>query len=92
MRITLLELEPQLEQVIAWNTPMFRFKGKNVAGLHAHKNHMTYSPQSALVMEEAAQLLEGCFTSKNSFQFAVDAPPSKELVERILRGRLSEIS
>ena len=92
MRRTILDLEPELEQVIAWNTPMFRFKGKNVAGLCAHKNHMTYSPQSAVVMEDAAQLLEGYVTSKNSLQFAVDTLLPKELVEKLLRGRLSEIS
>jgi uncharacterized protein YdhG (YjbR/CyaY superfamily) len=91
MRRILLELEPELEQVIAWNTPMFRFNGKNVAGLCAHKNHMTYSPQSAQVMENAAQELEGYVTSKNSFQFSVDTALPKELIEKLLRARLSEI-
>ena len=92
VRRTLLELEPGLEQVIAWNTPIFRFNGKNVAGLCAHKNHMTYSPQSAQVMEQAAEQLQGYVTSKSSFQFAVDAPLPKEIVATLLQARLSEIT
>lgn len=92
VRRTLLEIEPGLEQVIAWNTPMFRYNGKNVAGLCAHKKHMTYSPQSPEVMAGAADALEGYVTSKGSFQFEVDAPLPRELVERLLMARLSEVT
>ena len=91
VRKTLVEIEPNLEQVIAWNAPMFRYNGKNVAGLCAHENHMTYSPQSPQVMAGAADALEGYVTSKGSFQFAVDSPLPKELVERLLTDRLSEL-
>jgi uncharacterized protein YdhG (YjbR/CyaY superfamily) len=91
VRRTLLDIEPGLEQVIAWNTPIFRYNGKNVAGLCAHKNHMTYSPQSAEVMAGAADALEGYVISKASFQFAVDTPLPRELVAKLLQARLSEI-
>lgn len=92
VRRTLLEIEPGLEQVIAWNTPMFRYNGKNVAGLCAHKNHMTYSPQSPEVMTGAADALEGYVTSKGSFQFSVDAPLPKDLVRRLLTARIAELN
>jgi uncharacterized protein YdhG (YjbR/CyaY superfamily) len=91
MRRTLLELEPQLEQVIAWNTPMFRYNGKNVAGLCAHKNRMTYSPQSPEVMAGAAAALGGYVTSKGSFQFSVAEPLPRNLVEQLLRARIAEL-
>lgn len=92
VRQTLLEIEPGLEQVIAWKSAMFRFNGKYVVGLCAHKNHLTYSPQSPDVMEGAAAALEGYVTSKGSFQFAVDTPLPRPLVEQLLRARLSEVS
>lgn len=92
VRRTLLEIEPGLEQVIAWNTPMFRYNGKNVAGLCAHKKHMTYSPQSPKVMAGAADALEGYVTSKGSFQFSVDAPLPKDLVRRLLTARIGELN
>ena len=53
---------------------------------------MTYSPQSAQVMEQAAEQLQGYVTSKSSFQFAVDAPLPKEIVTTLLQARLSEIT
>lgn len=91
VRRTLLDIEPGLEQVIAWNTPMFRYNGKNVAGLCAHKNHMTYSPQSPEVMAGAADALEGYVTSKGSFQFSVAEPLTRKLVEQLLRARIAEL-
>ncbi len=92
VRRTLLDIEPSLEQVIAWNTPMFRYNGKNVAGLCAHKNHMTYSPQSPEVMAGAAEALEGYVTSKGSFQFSVAEPLPRNLVAQLLRARIAEVA
>jgi uncharacterized protein YdhG (YjbR/CyaY superfamily) len=44
VRKTILEIEPKLEQVIAWKAPMFKLQGKYVAGLCAFKTHLTFSP------------------------------------------------
>ena len=92
VRKTLLDLEPKLEQVIAWNAPMFRLNGKNVAGICSHKNHLTYSPQSPEVMAGAADQLADYVTSKGSFQFSVDSPLPKSLVKTLLEARIREIS
>ncbi|MFM5905745.1 MAG: iron chaperone, partial [Micrococcales bacterium] len=90
-RATILELEPALEQVIAWNTPQFKFNGKYVFGLAAFKNHLTFSPQSAAVMEAHANDLTDYVTSKSSFQFAVDQPLPKELLAKLIKARLAEV-
>jgi uncharacterized protein YdhG (YjbR/CyaY superfamily) len=92
VRATLLEIEPSLEQVIAWNTPQFKFNGKYAVGLAAFKKHLTFSPQSPEVMTAHADDLAGYETSKSSFQFAIDAPLPKALLTKLLKARLAELS
>jgi len=92
VREVIMAIEPGLEEAIAWNAPMFKLGGKNIIGLCSFKNHLTLSPQSEAVMLEHADLLVGYLCSKNSFQFPVDEPVSKELLERLVRSRISEVS
>ena len=92
MRERILEVAPELEQVIAWKSAMFKHNGKFVVGLCAHKNHISFSPQSAEVLTENAAALTGFVVSKSSFQVAKDAPLSKELIETLVRARLAELS
>ncbi len=91
MRELILEVEPGLEQVIAWGSPAFKFGGKYVVGLCAFKNHLTLSPQSAEVMAAHAADLADYVVSKSSFQFDVDAPLPKSLIEKLVKARLAEI-
>lgn len=92
VRRIILEIEPNLEQVIAWNAPLFKFNGQYVAGLCAFKTHLTFSPQSAEVMTAHAKALEGYVTSKNSFQFAIDKPLPKPLLSQLIKARLKEVN
>ena len=91
MRDLILEVEPGLEQVIAWGAPLFKFGGKYVAGLCAFKKHLTFSPQSAEVMAAHEADLAGYVVSKSSFQFAIDQPLPKELVAKLVKARLAEL-
>ncbi len=91
VRASLLEIEPSLEQVIAWNSPQFKFKGKYAVGLCAFKNHLTLSPQSPEVMEALADDLQDFVTSKSSFQFAIDKPLAPTLLKKILSLRLQQL-
>lgn len=91
MRNLLLEIEPGLEETIGWGAPIFKFKGKNVAGLCAFKNHLTFSPQSAAVMEAHETELAGYVVAKSSLQFPVDAALPKPLLESLVKARLAEL-
>jgi uncharacterized protein YdhG (YjbR/CyaY superfamily) len=92
VRAMLLEIEPGLTETIGWGAPIFKFNGKNVAGICAFKNHLVFSPQSAAVLEANASLLTDYLVAKSSFQFAVDQAPPKSLIETLLRARITEIS
>jgi uncharacterized protein YdhG (YjbR/CyaY superfamily) len=91
VRASILEIEPRLEQVIAWNSPQFKRGGKNVAGLCAFKTHLTFSPQSAEVMSALADDLADYVTSESSFQFDVDKPLPKALLTKLIKARIQEI-
>jgi len=92
MRTMLLEIRPDLQETIGWGAPIFKLKGKNVAGLCAFKNHLVFSPQSSAVMEEFAPALTGYVVAKSSMQFAIDQPLPKELVKQLLEARIQELS
>ena len=92
MREAILEIEPTLEQVIAWKSPQFKFKGKYAVGFCAFKNHLTFSPQSSAVMASHAADLEGFVTSGSSFQFATDTPVPKALLSKLIKARIAELS
>jgi len=92
VRESILEVEPELEQVIAWGSPAFKFGGKFVVGMCAFKKDRTFSPHSAEVMTAHAAELADFVVSKSSFQFAVDEPLPKSLVEKLVKARLAENS
>ena len=91
MREMLLEIEPELQETIGWGAPIFKLKGKNVAGLCAFKNHLTFSPQSGEVIAAHEPELAGYVVAKSSLQFAIDAPLPKELLASLVRARIAEL-
>ena len=91
MREMLLEIEPELQETIGWGAPIFKLKGKNVAGLCAFKNHLTFSPQSGEVMAAHESELAGYVVAKSSLQFAIDAPLPKVLLASLVKARIAEL-
>jgi len=91
MRTLLLEVEPKLEQTIAWKSAMFKYNDKFVVGLCAHKGHLSFSLPSSELLGTFSEDLEGFVLSKNSFQFAVDQVLPKKLVSKLVKARLKEI-
>jgi uncharacterized protein YdhG (YjbR/CyaY superfamily) len=91
MRALLLEVEPQLEQTIAWKSAMFKYNDKFVVGLCAHKGHLSFSLPSSELLGTFSEDLESFVVSKNSFQFAVDQVLPKKLVSKLVKARLKEI-
>jgi uncharacterized protein YdhG (YjbR/CyaY superfamily) len=91
MRKILLEIEPKLEQTIAWKSAMFKFNDKFVVGLCAHKAHLSFSLPSSELLRTFSKDLKGFVLSKNSFQFESDQVLDKKLVSKLVKARLAEI-
>lgn len=90
-RDLIMEIEPRFEQVIAWKSPQFKINGKYAVGICAFKNHLTFSPQSSAIMTAHAGDLTDYVTAGSSFQFAIDKPLPKDLLEKLITARLGEI-
>jgi uncharacterized protein YdhG (YjbR/CyaY superfamily) len=91
MRAMILEIEPALAETIGWGAPIFKLNGKNVAGLCAFKNHLTFSAQSGDVMAAHEAQLTDYVVAKSSMQFAVDQPLPRDLVASLVKARIAEL-
>ncbi|WP_228892455.1 iron chaperone [Pseudoduganella aquatica] len=82
---------PELKAKLAWNVPHIHWNGKYLAGLAAYKNHLTFAPWSASVMETFKPRLQGLVVFKNCFHIPVDWSMDEGLVKDFVRARLAEL-
>jgi uncharacterized protein YdhG (YjbR/CyaY superfamily) len=91
LRHTILEIVPEAEEVISYNVPAFRVRGKIVAGFAAFKDHLSYLPFSGSVLGQLGNELEGYTMTKSSLHFPVERPLPKGLVKKLIAVRLQEV-
>ena len=91
LRRTILEIVPDAEQGISYGIPAFKLHGKVVAGFAAYKNHLSYFPHSGSVLSELGDDLAGYSMSRGALRFTLDAPLSRELVEKLLKVRIAQV-
>jgi uncharacterized protein YdhG (YjbR/CyaY superfamily) len=91
LRGTILEIVPDAEQVISYRVPVFRVRGKTVAGFAAFKDHLSYLPFSGSVLGQLADELKGYTTTKSSLHFPVDRPLPRSVVRNLIAVRLAEL-
>lgn len=82
---------PELESKIAWNVPTLHRNGKYVAGIDAHKKHLTFSAWSPHIIQRFKKRLVGYVVFKNCFQVPIDWEIDKALVVDLVRARLAEL-
>jgi uncharacterized protein len=92
MREMIHEIVPSAQEVISHGVPMFTVQGKKFAGIVAFKKHLVYAPQSSVTLTTCAADLMGYVVSKGSFQFAIDTPLPRTLLEKLIATRLAEIA
>jgi uncharacterized protein YdhG (YjbR/CyaY superfamily) len=90
LRETIVEVLPDAEEGIAYNLPAFRLHGKVIAGFAAFKNHLSYLPHSGSVFVELEEELSAYPKSTGALRFAIDEPLPKEIVERLIKVRMSQ--
>ena len=92
LRETILEVIPEVEQGLSYGVPAFRFRGKVIAGFAAFKSHLSYLPHSGAVLSELQEDLAPYSKSKGVLRFPIDQSLPKELVEKLIRVRISHLS
>ena len=91
LRRSILEVVPDAQEGLAYRMPAFKVRGKTVAGFAAFKDHLSYLPHSGSVLAELGDEVAGYETSKGSLKFAVDKPPPKRLVKKLIVTRMREL-
>jgi len=89
MRRRILEIVPDAEQKIAYNTPTFALGGKAVAGFAAFAKHLSYLPHSGRVFDRLPRELEGFVRTSGALHFALDEPLSHELIAKLIEAKMA---
>ena len=79
----------EAEECISYRMPAFRYKGALVA-YAAFKQHCSFFPMSASMLDDFADDLKNYRTSKGTLQFPVDKPLPAALVRRMVKTRVEQ--
>jgi uncharacterized protein YdhG (YjbR/CyaY superfamily) len=76
-------------EALSYGMPAFRYKGALV-GYAAFKDHCSFFPMSATLLDDFKDELGACRTSKGTIQFPLDKPLPAALVKKIVKARVAE--
>ncbi len=74
---------------LSYGMPAFRYKGALVA-YAAFKDHCSFFPMQASLIDAMKDELRGYRTSKGTLQFGVDKPLPAVLVKKMVKARVAE--
>jgi uncharacterized protein YdhG (YjbR/CyaY superfamily) len=91
MRQAIRDAIPDAGEAIRYGIPTFKLRGKNLVHFAAFKNHIGFYPTSSGIAAFRKQLSK-YKTSKGTVQFPLDEPIPYDLVKKITRFRVAEVS
>ena len=77
----------EAEECISYGMPAFRYKGALV-GYAAFKQHCSFFPMSASLLDDFADDVKNYRTAKGTLQFAPDKPMPAALVKKMVKARV----
>jgi len=90
IRATIRSVVPgEATEGLSYGIPAFKYKGALV-GYAAFKQHCSFFPMSAALLDELAEEVKEFRTSKGTIQFALDKPLPAALVKKIVKARLEQ--
>jgi uncharacterized protein YdhG (YjbR/CyaY superfamily) len=89
VRRTIKTAAPQAEETISYKIPAFKLKGKYVAYFAAFSKHIGFYPPAPKEFKKETSLYLG---PKGNLQFPINEPIPLDLVKRIVKYRVKEIS
>lgn len=81
---------PEAVELISYDMPGFKYRGKYLLGYAAFTHHLSLFPTPRPIELMAGQLA-GYKTSKGTIQFTLETPLSEELIRQIVRLRRDNI-
>ena len=89
MRQTIRKAAPDAIEAISYQMPTFKLSGKNLVHFAAFKNHIGFYPTPSGI-EAFKKALADYKGSKGAVQFPLDKPVPFDLVEKIVKFRVTE--
>ena len=89
MRQTIRKAAPDAVEAISYQMPTFKLNGKNLVHFAAFNNHIGFYP-TASGIEAFKKALANYKWSKGAVQFLIDKPVPFDLVEKIVKFRVTE--
>jgi len=80
---------PDAEEIISYGMPAYKFYGMLVY-FAAFKNHCSFFPGNASLIEKMNDELKDYTTSKGTIKFTTDKPLPAALVKKIVKARMAE--
>jgi uncharacterized protein YdhG (YjbR/CyaY superfamily) len=81
---------PEAVEVISYQIPAFKYKGRMLLWLAAWKDHCSVYPISQRVRETCEKELKAYDTSKGTIRFPVGEPLSAAFVKKIVKARIAD--
>ena len=89
MRLRILEVVPDCQEVIKYGMPTFVHEGEAIAGIMAHEKHVGFYPYSGAILRQFPELLAKYRSSKGALQIPPDQPLPKVWVKRLIKARIA---
>jgi uncharacterized protein YdhG (YjbR/CyaY superfamily) len=89
IRRTIRKAAPDAVEAISYQMPTFKLNGKNLVHFAAFNNHIGFYP-TASGIEAFKKALANYKWSKGAVQFLIDKPVPFDLVEKIVKFRVTE--
>ena len=91
VRATIRAVVPEgTVEVLSYGMPAFRYNGRALVAYAAFKDHCSFFPMQASLIDEMKDELKSYRTSKGTLQFPRDKPLPAALLKKMVKARLAE--
>ena len=82
---------PEAEEIISYSLPAFRYHGHALVSYSPFKNHCSLFPMTQALIQANPDRVAGFATAKGTLHFTSEHPLPRDLVEWIVRERMTQI-
>ncbi len=91
LRETIAATAPEAEETISYGMPAFRYHGRSLVSYSPFKGHCSLFPMTQALIQANPERVAGFATAKATLHFTPEHPLPRDLVEWIVRERMTQI-
>jgi uncharacterized protein YdhG (YjbR/CyaY superfamily) len=90
LRKTIKSVVPDATEIISYQIPVFKYRGRPLVGFGAAKNHCSFYVMSSSVIPAHKDKLESYDTSTGTIRFSANKQLPAALVRMLVKARIAE--